>query len=70
MAVELIKTGARIVDGLAVHPNKIKCDYCEVTYELHYSSGEESHLTEGFEKAKRAVNDSHSLHADSLNVPH
>ena len=70
MAVELIKTGARIQDGLTVHPDKIVCDHCNVTYELHYSKGEEHHLNTWLLKAKPAVSKSHaSNHPNPVAVP-
>jgi hypothetical protein len=71
MPVELVKTGARIQDGLLVHPEKIVCDQCTQDYELHYSEGEEHRIKEWLPKAKAAVNKSHSNnHPDSLAVPY
>jgi hypothetical protein len=58
MAVELIKTGAHIQDGLIVYPNKIVCDHCDITYELHYSKGEEHRLNARLLKAKPVVSQS------------
>jgi hypothetical protein len=66
MAVELIKTGARIQDGLLIHPQKIDCN-CEQSYDLHYSPGEAHRLKYRITKAKRAVNKSHAdNHPDTV----
>ena len=73
MAVQLIKTGARIALGhpLKVHPDKILCDRCGQSYEFHYSPGEEHRVNEWPPKAKAAVNSSHANdHPDSVAVPY
>lgn len=71
MTVELIKTGARIYDGLRIHANKILCDHCSQSCEFHCSSGEEHRVEEWFPKAKAAVNRSHTNnYPDSLAVPY
>ena len=70
MAVELIKSGARIQDGLIVHPDKIVCDHCDITYELHYSKGEEHRLNVWLLKTRPAVGKSHaSSHPNTVAVP-
>jgi Fe2+ or Zn2+ uptake regulation protein len=72
MAVQLIKNGARIVLGapFKVHSDKILCDDCGQSYELHYSTGEEHRLKEWLPKAKAAVNNSHANHhPDTVAVP-
>jgi len=72
MAVQLIKTGARVALGhpLRVHPDKILCDYCDQGYEFHYTPGEEHRVKEWLPKAKAAVNSSHANdHPPSLPLP-
>jgi hypothetical protein len=70
MAVELIKSGARIQDSLIIHHGKIICDYCNIRYELHYSKGEEHHLNTWLLKAKPAVSKSHANnHPNTVAVP-
>jgi hypothetical protein len=60
MAVELIKTGVAIQDGLLVHPDQIVCGLCDQSYDLRYSSGEADRLNDWLPKAKQAVNASHA----------
>jgi len=72
MAVQLIKTGAYIALGhsFKAHPEKVLCDHCTETYELHYSAGEEHHLRDWLPKARIAVTKSHSnKHPDSVAIP-
>jgi hypothetical protein len=67
MAVELIKVGARIYDGLQIYPDKVLCDLCYQSYELHYSNGEEHRLKDWLAKAQQAVNNSHANnHPDTV----
>jgi hypothetical protein len=73
MAVQLIKTGARIALGhpLKVHSDKILCDRCDQNYEFHYPPGEEHRLKEWLPKAKAAVNKSHTdNHPETLALPY
>jgi hypothetical protein len=71
MPVELIKRGARIIDGLLIHPDKVSCDRCAQSYEFHYSPSEEHRVKEWLPKAQVVVNKSHShSHPDSLTVPY
>jgi hypothetical protein len=73
MAVQLIKSGARIALGhpLKLHPDKILCDNCGQGYDFHYSPGEEHHLKQWLPKVKAAVNKSHSdNHPNSVPVPY
>jgi hypothetical protein len=71
MAVQLIKTGARIALGhpLKLHQDKILCENCDQSYQFHYSPGEEHRLKEWLPKARAAVNKSHTdNHPDSVDV--
>lgn len=72
MAVQLIKTGARVNLGypFKAYPDKILCDRCDQSYEFHYSAGEEHRLKEWLAKAKAAVGNSHAAdHPDTVAVP-
>jgi hypothetical protein len=73
MAVDLIKTGARIALGhpFKVHPDKIPCDHCDQSYDFHFSAGEEHRLKDWLPKAKAAVSKSHTdKHPDSVALPY